>query len=149
MGWSHNNWLARPLEPDEDLKGIAECGLTLACFAEVKELDLCWKYGLKAIISDPRLSCDWLADIDEKKMEENVNSLVEEVGKHPAIFGYFLTDEPGLRPNLPPEPKPIKQFKNREDWWLALGQGMLLELVACQRAPIVAKLLASRIDFST
>ena len=38
-GWSHNSWLAKRLEPEEELKGIAECGLTLTCFTEVKELD--------------------------------------------------------------------------------------------------------------
>jgi len=97
MGWSHNSWLAKPLEPEEDLKGIAECGLTLACFVRVKELDLCRKFGLKALISDPRLQYDWAETVDEGKMEENVSSLTEEVGGNPALYGYFLRDEPGPR----------------------------------------------------
>ena len=94
MGWSHNSWLARPLSPEEDLKGIAECGLTVTCFVEVKDLDLCSKYGLKAIISDPRLGYRWDGTIDRRMMEQNIDSLVGEVGNHPALYGYFLTDEP-------------------------------------------------------
>lgn len=94
MGWSHNRWLARRLEPEEDFRGIAECGLNLACFTEVEELGLCQKYGLKAILSDPRLNYDWTGTIEEKKMKENIDSLTKEVGDHSALYGYFLTDEP-------------------------------------------------------
>jgi len=94
MGWSHSSWLAKRLQPEEELKGIAECGLTLTCFTEVQDLDLCRKFGLKAIISDPKLHYDWAGTVDKKKMEENIDSLTNEVGNHPALYGYFLTDEP-------------------------------------------------------
>jgi hypothetical protein len=94
MGWSHNKWLARPRQIEEDLKEVAECGLNLICFAEVEELDLCQKYGLKAIIIDPRLQYNWAGTIDKEKMEKNMDSLMKEVGDHSALYGYFLTDEP-------------------------------------------------------
>jgi len=64
FGWSHNKWLARPRPIEEDLKEMAECGLNIACFARVEELDLCQKHGLKAIINDQRLRYDWAQGVD-------------------------------------------------------------------------------------
>lgn len=94
MNWSHRSQLVRQLDPEEDIKGISECGFTISGFARVDELDLCQKYGLKAMIWDPRLDYDWPGSIDRKKMNENIDSLIEEVGNHPALHCYYLMDEP-------------------------------------------------------
>jgi hypothetical protein len=60
-----------------------------------KELDMCHAAGLKAIVSDPRASgYDW-RNVDMTRARENVKALVGEVGKHPAVYGYYLRDEPG------------------------------------------------------
>jgi len=60
-----------------------------------KDLYLCHAAGLKAIISDPRVSnYDW-KNVDEAVARTNVANLVAEVGKHPAVYGYYLRDEPG------------------------------------------------------
>lgn len=76
------------------LNRIKECGFTVAGFVAPKDLDLCAAAGLKAIVSDERTSgYDW-PNVDAKKARERVKSLVEEVGKHPAVFGYYLRDEP-------------------------------------------------------
>jgi hypothetical protein len=74
---------------------MRECGLTVAGFVSPKELDLCHAAGLQAIVSDPRVSnYDW-RNVDESAARKNIASLVAEVGKHPAVYGYYLRDEPG------------------------------------------------------
>ena len=76
-------------------KKMRECGLTVTGFVSPKDLDLCHAAGLKAIVSDPRVSSyDW-RNVDENAARRNVGSLVAEVGKHAAVYGYYLRDEPG------------------------------------------------------
>src|ERR1017187_1796366 len=77
------------------LKKMKECGFTVAGFVPPKALKLCRKAGLKAIVSDPRVSgYDW-TKVDDQVAHRNVTSLVKEVGKNPAVYGYYLRDEPG------------------------------------------------------
>src|SRR2546425_9674231 len=76
------------------LDEMRQCGLTVAGFAAPSALDACRAAGLKAIVSDPRTAdYDWAA-VNEAKARTNVASLVAEVGRHPALFGYYLRDEP-------------------------------------------------------
>ena len=64
-------------------------------FVSPEALDACQAAGLKAIVMDPRTAgYDW-RNVDEATARKNVTSLVDEVGKHPAVFGYYLRDEPG------------------------------------------------------
>lgn len=77
------------------LKQMRECGFTLAGFVSPKALKLCQKAGLKGIVSDARVSgYDW-TKVDDQVARRNVTSLVKEVGKNPAVYGYYLRDEPG------------------------------------------------------
>jgi hypothetical protein len=49
---------------------------------------------LRAIVSDARLSnYDW-RNVDPAKARANVMAVVNEVRNHPAVFGYYLRDEP-------------------------------------------------------
>jgi hypothetical protein len=74
---------------------MRECGLTVAGFVSPAELDLCQAAGLKAIVSDARASrYDW-RNVDEAVARRNIASLVAETGQHPAVYGYYLRDEPG------------------------------------------------------
>jgi hypothetical protein len=76
------------------LKKMRECGLTVAGFVPPAALDNCQAAGLKAIVSDARLSnYDW-HKVDPAKARENVAALVKEVRNHPAVMGYYLRDEP-------------------------------------------------------
>ncbi|MGO8930173.1 MAG: hypothetical protein ACLQU3_25160 [Limisphaerales bacterium] len=96
MAW---NWM--PNDPAA-LQKMREGGLTIAGFVAPGTLDACRTAGLKAIVSDARVSdYDW-AKVDEAKARNNVASLVAEVGRHPAVFGYYLRDEPdaGMFPGL-------------------------------------------------
>ena len=95
-------WNSPPNDPAV-LKKIKECGFTVAGFVPPAALDNCRAAGLKAIVSDVRGSgYDWASSIDELKAATNVASLISEVGNHPAVFGYYLRDEPSAPwfPNL-------------------------------------------------
>ncbi len=88
MAW---NWA--PSNPSV-LHKMKECGLTVAGFVAAKDLDLCQQAGLKGIVSDPRAAnYDWM-HVDENAARKNIASLVTEVGQHPALFGFYLRDEP-------------------------------------------------------
>ena len=89
-------WNGAPKDPAV-LQKMRECGLTIAGFAAPDALAACRAAGLKAIVSDARTSgYDW-ANVDEAKARKNVASLVAKVGRNPAVFGYYLRDEPGHR----------------------------------------------------
>ena len=88
MAWNH--------APGDSavLKKMRDCGLTVAGFVAVKDLDAVHAAGMKAIVSDPRVGgYDW-TKVDADVARKNVTSLIAEVGKHPAVFGYYLRDEP-------------------------------------------------------
>jgi hypothetical protein len=88
MAWNH-----APSDPAV-LKKMAECGITVAGFTYPKDLDLVHAAGMKAIVYDPRVaSYDW-TKVDAAKARENVTALIKEVNEHPAVFGYYLRDEP-------------------------------------------------------
>src|SRR2546421_7144397 len=88
MAW---NWA--PNDPAV-LNNMRACGLTIAGFVAPGTLDACRAAGIKAIVSDVRTSdYDW-ATVDEAKARPRVASIVAEVGNHPAVFGYYLRDEP-------------------------------------------------------
>ncbi len=89
MAW---NWA--PKDPAV-LRKMKECGLTVAGFVAPNTLDECQAAGLKAIVSEARTSgYDW-TKVDDATARKNVASLVGEVGQHPALYGYYLRDEPG------------------------------------------------------
>jgi hypothetical protein len=76
------------------LKRMRECGLTVAGFVPPAALDNCAAAGLKAIVSDARSSgYDW-RNVDAAAARKRVAELVSQVKDHPAVFGYYLRDEP-------------------------------------------------------
>jgi hypothetical protein len=86
-------WNSPPNDPAV-LRKLRECGFTLAGFVPSAALDACAAAGLKAIVSDGRASdYDWTA-VDETKARNNISNLVAQVGNNPAVFGYYLRDEP-------------------------------------------------------
>jgi hypothetical protein len=86
-------WGAAPSDP-RALQQMRECGLTIAGFAAPAALDAIHAAGLKAIVNDARVSgYDW-TNVDEITARPKIAALIAETGKHPAVFGYYLRDEP-------------------------------------------------------
>lgn len=76
------------------LRKMHDCGLTVAGFVPPAALDACRDAGLKAIVSDPRVGgYDW-QHVDATVARKRVEELIGQVGNHPAVFGYYLRDEP-------------------------------------------------------
>jgi hypothetical protein len=86
-------WDGVPNDPAV-LKKMHDCGLTVAGFVPPAALDACQAAGLKAIVSDQRASgYDW-QKVDAKDARKRVTDLIHEVRNHPAVYGYYLRDEP-------------------------------------------------------
>jgi hypothetical protein len=86
-------WDGPPNDPAA-FKKMAECGFTVAGFVPPAALDNCQAAGLKAIVSDQRVGgYDW-PNVDPKVARERVTELIGEVRNHPAVYGYYLRDEP-------------------------------------------------------
>lgn len=56
-----------------------------------KILDLAQQVGLKAFIKDPQMP----RSMDSRKARSDLNLIAKDYSKHPALAGYFITDEPG------------------------------------------------------
>jgi hypothetical protein len=96
MAWDHV-----PNDPAV-IKKIRECGFTVAGFAPPAALDACQAEGLEAIVYDQRCAgYDWTA-VDAALARKQLTELVAEVRNHPAVYGYYLRDEPpaGFFPGL-------------------------------------------------
>jgi hypothetical protein len=86
-------WNSPPVDA-EALGELRACGFTVAGFVPASGLDACQAAGLKAIVSDPRCSdYDW-ANVDGAAARVRVAELVGQVRNHPAVYGYYLRDEP-------------------------------------------------------
>ena len=83
----------------ERFQEIADCGFTVVPVrAETPEqgcqaLALAEQVGIAAIVWDPRIHRD-LPDTPD--WERTVQKVVDDYAEHPALWGYFITDEPHL-----------------------------------------------------
>lgn len=74
---------------------IKECGFTIAGFVSPDALQTCRKAGIKGMLYDQRIyQNDW-ATLDAKTAREKALPAILAVRKNPALYGYFLCDEPG------------------------------------------------------
>lgn len=86
-------WEWMPNDPDV-IKEVAACGFNIAGFATPQTLDLVHEAGMYAFVTDPRLSQhDW-RHVDAPAVQAAIGEVIAEVGKHPAVFGYYIKDEP-------------------------------------------------------
>lgn len=76
------------------LRRMRDCGLNLAGFVPASALDACRRAGIRAFVEDPRVAgWDW-ATVTAEEARPRVASLVRAVGRNPALYGYYLYDEP-------------------------------------------------------
>lgn len=81
---------AGPALTDSVATQMSDGGWNLVWCAE-KDLDLAQRHGLRAQLQDALLSPTSLADNAQR---EKLDALIERVRHHPALYAYFITDEP-------------------------------------------------------
>jgi hypothetical protein len=81
---------AGPAMTDKTAQQMAEGGWNLVWCSE-KELDVAARHGLRAQLQDPLLNPSAL---DDPAQREKLDALVARVRQHPALYCYFITDEP-------------------------------------------------------
>ncbi|MHC4517795.1 MAG: hypothetical protein ACYTAS_04340, partial [Planctomycetota bacterium] len=90
-------WGETPADLDA-LKELRACGFNLAGFVEPPDLDVVSEAGLKGLVSH---GSTWVDEndcrLDDAQIDQRVADFVQQVGQHPATFGYCLKDEPGTQ----------------------------------------------------
>lgn len=97
-------------------------------------LDECLANDLKLILYDNRVAYAQLARLGEEAYRKAVLESVEEVGKHPAAYAYFIGDEPGKNQlelaktatRIVNELSPIPAFVNFNPIWRSKDFNALL-----------------------
>ncbi len=95
-------WGDVPADRDQ-VKGMRDCGINLAGIVPLERLNLLHEFGLKGFVFDPTIHVvDAEAGLDEAEIERRVKNVLAKVNGHPAVFGYYLRDEPNasLFPSL-------------------------------------------------
>lgn len=86
-------WNYIPNDP-KTFQQLHDCGFTVAGFVAPDGLKNCADAGLKAIVWDNRtMNYDW-TKVDAEAARKNVTSLIKQVGRDPAVYGFYLRDEP-------------------------------------------------------
>lgn len=99
----YHGWAKPTLErgASNGLASIAECGFNMAGFVLPRDIRLCHKLELGAIMlpTDPAFTnvgyiYDW-KKLSDQEIDQRVRLEVAASGSSRAIMGYFITDEPG------------------------------------------------------
>lgn len=83
-------------DDEATLQKMADCGINMVAFVPPEALDLCQKFGIRAIvyqegITPPR----WDQAFNSTEANAALPELIKRVNDHPAVYGYHLKDEPG------------------------------------------------------
>jgi hypothetical protein len=90
-------WGGAPRDLDA-LKEMRACGFNLAGFVNPEDLDVVREAGLKGIVSHSSIRVgEAESGLDEAEIDQFAAALVQRVGQQPAVFGYYLKDEPGAQ----------------------------------------------------
>ncbi len=81
---------AGPAMTDKVARQMAEGGFNLVWCSE-KELDVAGRHGLRALLRNGLLSPASLEDVAKR---EKLDALIARVRNHPALYSYYITDEP-------------------------------------------------------
>lgn len=104
FGRKGHHWGAREFFPliawdyvddEATIKSMADCGITVIAFVPPKMLDVCAKYGVKAVVYDDSITPAFGKSFDSERACKNLPALIAKVNHKPAVYGYHLRDEPG------------------------------------------------------
>jgi hypothetical protein len=105
---------AGPTMTDKTAVQMAEGGWNLVWCGE-KELDVPARHGLRAQLQDSLLTPTSLEDPARKSQ---LNALIERVKRNPALYSYFITDEPNAT-NFPGLGKLVAYLREKDPQHLA------------------------------
>ncbi len=105
---------AGPTLTDAVARQMAEGGWNVAWCGE-KELDVAARHGLRAQLGDPLLTP---AALDDPAQREKLDALVARVRTHPALYSYYITDEPSA-PAFPGFGRLVAYLRERDPAHLA------------------------------
>ncbi|MDB6026453.1 MAG: hypothetical protein JWM68_2676 [Verrucomicrobiales bacterium] len=85
--------------PENSLESIADCNFNMAGFVHREDLSRCKKLGLGALLFpfDPDFSKHSWNTLSDEGIDQKIKQLVHDAGNNPALMGYFVTDEPGVK----------------------------------------------------
>ncbi|MEJ2007102.1 MAG: hypothetical protein P8Z30_02930 [Acidobacteriota bacterium] len=87
-------WGQSPSDPHQ-LALMRQAGLNISGFCAPDQLDAVHAAGMACFVSDPRANAyKWTEMPDQAEVQQEIDSLVQEVRNHPAALGFFLYDEP-------------------------------------------------------
>lgn len=91
-----SHWCGPTEATHEKFAEAAEAGFNVIMFGGTieqnkKALDLCQSLGVKALLIDGRIMAKKPGDED---FEKNLDAVVADYGSHPALWGYYVQDEP-------------------------------------------------------
>ncbi len=103
-----------PSMTDATAAQMAEGGFNLVWCGE-QELDVAQRHGLRGQLTDGLLSP---AALDDPAQREKLDALIARVRQHPALYDYFITDEPSAT-NFPALGKLVAYLRERDPTHLA------------------------------
>jgi hypothetical protein len=103
-----------PSMTDASAAQMAEGGFNLVWCGE-KELDVAQRHGLRGQLTDGLLSP---ASLEDSAQREKLDALIARVRHHPALYDYFITDEPSAT-NFPALGKLVAYLRERDPAHLA------------------------------
>jgi hypothetical protein len=106
-------WAGPPMT-DAAASQMAQGGWNVVWCGE-KDLDLVHRHGLRAQLQDPLLAP---ASLEDPVQLERLDALVARVRRHPALYDYFITDEPNAT-NFPALGKLVARLRERDPAHLA------------------------------
>ncbi len=78
------------------LKDIHDCGFNLAGFVRIGDLKNVSRAGLKAFVYENSIQVgDEEAELGDNEISKRVHAVARKTSGNPAVFGYYLRDEPG------------------------------------------------------
>jgi hypothetical protein len=101
---------------ENGLESIAECNFNMAGFVLPRDLSRCKKLGLAAIMlpaEEAYASSKYLREwrtLSDAEIERRVKVMIRAAGSSPAVKGFFIMDEPGVK-DFPPLAKAVAAVK--------------------------------------
>lgn len=105
---------AGPAMTDANARQMADGGWNLVWCTE-KELEVARRHGLRAQLTDPLLVP---ASLDQPGPRQQLDALIARVRQHPALYSYYLTDEPNAT-NFPALGRLVAHLREQDPAHLA------------------------------